>query len=266
MVEHSSKPATPLAYVVERLRASEVTLEPYPHYYIENVFPDGYYQTLLNYLPGSSVYQNLFEVSNLKLDNFRHRDQRDLNEGWTDTLPNELRTFWNDFSRWFLGSQLARTVLDSFAEALRPRIGEKQSWPDVSIEAQLIRHRAGYFLKPHSDLHTKLVVLLIYLARDEDTAHLGTSLYRPKNPAFGCPNSTHYPFEDFVKVKTAPYKPNSLLGFVRSNISFHGVEPLSEKDCTACDRDLIQYVVYDKRARAAQLRERRSTGPKRTGE
>ena len=143
MVEHSSKPATPLAYVVERLRASEVTLEPYPHYYIENVFPDGYYQTLLNYLPGSSVYQNLFEVSNLKLDNFRHRDQRDLNEGWTDTLPNELRTFWNDFSRWFLGSQLARTVLDSFAEALRPRIGEKQSWPDVSIEAQLIRHRAG---------------------------------------------------------------------------------------------------------------------------
>ena len=28
-------------------------------------------------------------------------------------------------------------------------------------------------------------------------------------------------------MKTAPYKPNSLLAFVRSDLSFHGVEPLS---------------------------------------
>src|SRR5271169_3134588 len=249
MVEESSIPPTPLAYVIERLRTSEVTLEPFPHYYLENVFPDEYYQALLSYLPGSNVYQTLFDVSSLKLDNFRYRDQRDLNEGWTDTLCHELRSFWNDFNDWFLSSQLAESVLDSFAEALSARVGEKQSWPTVSVEAQLIRHRAGYFLKPHSDLHTKLVVLLVYLAADDSAAHLGTSLYRPKDPGFGCPNSTHYPFEDFVRVKTVPYKPNSLLGFVRSDVSFHGVEPLSEKDCTNCSRDLIQYVVYDKQAR-----------------
>ena len=111
------------------------------------------------------------------------------------------------------------------------------------MESQLIRHRAGYFLGPHSDLYTKLVVLLIYLAPDESAAHLGTSLYRPKDPGFTCPNSAHYPFEDFVRVKTAPYKPNSLLAFLRSDVSFHGVEPLSEQDVTACSRDLIQYVL-----------------------
>jgi hypothetical protein len=121
------------------------------------------------------------------------------------------------------------------------------------VESQLIRHRAGYFLGPHSDLHTKLVVLLLYLAPAESAAHLGTSLYRPKVPGFTCPNSIHYPFEDFVKVKTAPYKPNSLLAFVRSDVSFHGVEPLSEQDVAACSRDLIQYVIYDRRAREAQL-------------
>lgn len=266
MVEQSSRKSTPLNHVVERLRATEVMLDPYPHYYLEDVFPVDYYQALLGYLPGSNVYQNLFEVSSLKLDNFRHRDQRDLNEGWTETLPHELRTFWNDFNEWFLGSQLAQNVLDSFAEALRPRIGEKQSWPDVSVEAQLIRHRAGYFLKPHSDLHTKLAVLLVYLAPDESATHLGTSLYRPKEPGFSCPNSNHYPFEDFERVKTVPYKPNSLLGFVRSDVSFHGVEALSEKNCTDCSRDLIQYVVYDKQARDAQLLERRSARPKGTGE
>jgi hypothetical protein len=257
MAEISSLLASPLAHVVDRLRASEVVLEPYPHYYLENVFPDDFYQALLSHLPGSTAYQNLFEVTTLKLDHFRYRDQRDLSDGWTEKLPAELKDFWNRFNEWFLGPDLAEAVLDSFAEPLRARLGDKESWPAVSVESQLIRHRAGYFLGPHSDLHTKLVVLLVYLAPDESGAHLGTSLYRPKDPSFTCSNSAHYPFEDFVRVKTALYKPNSLLAFLRSDISFHGVEPLSEQDVTTCSRDLIQYVLYDKQAREAQLRARR---------
>src|SRR5919198_619398 len=91
----------------------------------------------------------------------------------------------------------AGAVLASFAVSLRARFGEEESWPAVSVESQLIRHRAGYFLGPHSDLYTKLVVLLIYLAPDESGGHLGTSLYRPKSPGFASRDSTHYPFEDF---------------------------------------------------------------------
>lgn len=257
MSEPSSVSVSPIAHVVARLRASKVEAEPYPHYYLEHVFPDDFYRELLRHLPGVSSYQNLFEVTTLKLDHFRYRDQRDLMDGWTEQLPAELRDFWNRFNEWFFGPDLAEAVLDSFAEPLRARIGEKGSWPQVSVESQLIRHRAGYFLGPHSDLHTKLVVLLLYLAPDESASHLGTSLYRPKDPGFTCPNSIHYPFEAFVKVKTAPYKPNSLLAFVRSDVSFHGVEPLSEQDVAACSRDLIQYVIYDRRAREAQLVARR---------
>jgi hypothetical protein len=258
MEEKSGLQASPLAHFVARLRAAEVILEPYPHYYLENVFPDDYYRALLGHLPGSSVYQNLFEVTDYKLDHFRHRDQRDLKEGWTTTLPDEIKDFWDRFSEWFLGHELAQAVLDSFAEPLRARFGEKKLWPEVSVEPQLIRHRAGYFLGPHSDLYTKIVVLLLYLAPDESGAHLGTSLYRPKNPGFTCSTSTHYPFEDFIRVKTAPYKPNSLLAFMRSDVSFHGVEPLSEQDVAAAQgRDLIQYVLHDKQAREAQLRARR---------
>ena len=200
MSEPSSVSVCPLAHLVARLRASEVMAEPYPHYYLEHVFPDDFYRELLRHLPGISSYQNLFEVTTLKLDHFRYRDQRDLMDGWTDQLPDELQDFWNRFNEWFFGPDLAEAVLDSFAEPLRARIGEKGSWPQVSVESQLIRHRAGYFLGPHSDLHTKLVVLLVYLAPDESASHLGTSLYRPKDPGFTCPNSIHYPFEDFVKV------------------------------------------------------------------
>ena len=250
-------PASPLAHVVERLRTAEVVPDPFPHYYLEDVFPDNYYQALLRHLPNSTVYQNLYEVTTLKLDHFQYRDQRDFNEGWTEMLPVEERTFWNDFNAWFLGPDLAQAVLGTFAEPMRARFGDEASWPTVSVESQLIRHKAGYFLGPHTDLHTKLVVLLIYLAPDASASHLGTSIYRPQDPGFTCPDSAHYPFEDFIRVTTAAYKPNSLLAFARSDRSFHGVEPLSEEDVTTCNRDLIQYVLYDKPAREAQLHARR---------
>ena len=63
-----------------------------------------------------------------------------------------------------------------------------------------------------------------------------------------------------------PYKPNSLLAFLRSDRSFHGVEQLSAKDVALGNRDLIQYVLYDKKAREAQLRERRRTTTRGDGE
>lgn len=249
--------ASPLAHVIRRLRASEVLPDPYPHYYLEDVFPNDYYQSMLRFLPASEVYENLYAVTDLKLDHFRHRDQRDLNEGWTDRLPDDIKSFWVDFNEWFMGPELAGTVLSTFAGPMSERFGGEHSWPEVSVEAQFIRHRAGYFLGPHSDLYTKLVVLLLYLAPDDKLAHLGTSLYRPKDPGFSCPDSKHYSFDDFVRVKTAAYKPNSLLAFVRSDRSFHGVEPLLPEDVAAGPRDLIQYVLHDKHVRREQLRKKR---------
>ena len=247
----------PLSHFIERLHSARVEADPFPHYYLEGVFPEDYYQQLLHHLPSSDVYENLYEVTTLKLDHFRHRYQRDLNDGWTNALPPALQPFWNSFNEWFLSPELAQAVLDSFAEPLRPRIGEKSEWPEVSVESQFIRHEAGYFLGPHSDLYTKLVVLLLYLAPDDRNEKLGTSLYRPKAEGFTCPDSKHYPFEDFIRVKTAPYRPNSLLAFVRSDISFHGLDPLNEQDVAASEgRDVIQYVVHDKAVRQAYLQAR----------
>jgi hypothetical protein len=239
----------PLEHFMARLRSAKVELDPFPHYVLERVFPDDYYRELLRNLPVSEVYENLYEVTDLKLDHFRHRDQRDMDEGWTDRLPDEQKVFWESFNEWFLSEELAGAVMRSFG---------RESWPQLSVESQFIRHRAGYFLGPHSDLYTKLVVLLLYLAPDDSAAHLGTSLYRPRHAGFTCPDSKHYPFEDFIKVKTAPYRPNSLLAFERSDISFHGLERLSDQDVTmTTGRDVIQYVIHNKAAREAQLEARR---------
>ena len=257
MMGNSSTPVSPLAHIVERLRTAQLIASPYPNYCLDRIFPDNYYHELLRHLPGGSAYQNLFEISSLKLDHFKFREQRDLNDGWTQDLPATLKRFWDEFNAWFYSIELAEAVLDSFAEPMQARFGDKSSWPQVSVEVQLIRHKAGYFLQPHSDLHSKLIVLMIYLPADESIEHLGTSLYRPKDPDFSCAKSLHHSYEHFIKVKTAPYKPNSLLAFERSDRSFHGVEPTSPEDFSHSHRDLIQYVIYDKTAREAQLHERR---------
>lgn len=254
---------SPLSHFIERLRNARVEADPFPHYIVDGVFPEDYYQQLLRKLPKSDIYDNLYEVTDLKLDHFRHRYQRDITEDWTNALPEPQQSFWNEFNKWFLSPQLAQAVLESFAEPLRPRIGDQTSWPAVSVEAQFIRHRAGYFLGPHSDLYTKLVVLLLYLAPDASTQRLGTSLYRPKTEGFSCPDSKHYEFDDFIRVKTVPYKPNSMLAFVRSDISFHGLEPLTAHDVATEGRDVIQYVIHDKAAREAQLQAKRAAAAER---
>ena len=93
---------------------AEELLDPYPHYCLDNIFPDEYYQTLLENLPSSTSYENLYEVTTLKLDHFRHRDQRDMNDGWTDSFPIEQKELWNEFDSWFLGDELALTVAAPF--------------------------------------------------------------------------------------------------------------------------------------------------------
>ena len=99
----------------------------------------------------------------LKLDHFRHRDQRDLKDGWTERYPLELKDFWNRFNEWFFGARPGRGGARFLCGADARAIRRESVVAAVSVESQLIRHRAGYFLGPHSDLHTKLVVLLLYL-------------------------------------------------------------------------------------------------------
>src|SRR5687767_2548792 len=131
---------SPYEHFVDRLRSAKVEEDPFPHYVLERVFPDDYYRELLRNLPAHEVYRNLYEVTDLKLDHFRHRDQRDMDHGWTDRLPAEQKMFWDSFNQWFLSEELAQAVMKSFG---------LESWPELSIESQFIRHRAGYFLGPH---------------------------------------------------------------------------------------------------------------------
>ena len=43
-----------------------------------------------------------------------------------------------------------------------------------------------------------------------------------------CPGGPHYPFERFERMATMPFVPNALFAFLKTDNSFHGVEPIDE--------------------------------------
>lgn len=205
------------AHVTYALRNAAIREWPFPHFIAENVFPDDFYWSFsdavrkkTDYLSAENNYhgrQFAAEVDFPELD-FMHR------------------------------ADFARHVAKIFAPWLTDRIsdGKLTMRPDL----RLIRDGQGYFIGPHTDAKWKLVSLLFYLPFDGWHARHGTALYVPRDPDFRCPGGPHHKFDAFQRVATAPFVPNTCVGFVKSDISFHGVEPINDD----FQRDVLLYNLY----------------------
>ncbi len=222
---------------------------PYPHFYLENVFPDAFYREILDHLPELEVLHSHVETGRVKskgapIDQTDHpymsRYSLTFNESELDRFDPLNRDFWRELSAWLQSEQVITFVLQKFAASLRQRFKESLETVRFYSDTQLIRDFTNYGLGPHSDSPRKVAVLIFYLPATADNPHLGTSIYVPKDPTFGCEGGPHYPYDGFKKVATMEYKPNSAFGFCKSSNSFHGVEPIVESDV---QRDLIQFSI-----------------------
>lgn len=188
--------ASPVAYhFIDRLYGAEVKQEPYPHTYITRVFPQTYYEEMLKNLPPDEAYN----------------DRTFENRAMVKT--QELGSFWKDLNGWMLRMEVIQPILEMFE--LKPG--------RLMADIRLVRDSTGYAIKPHTDIKSKLVSFLCYLAKDEEDRDAGTSVMVPKTRGFSSDGLSRYPFEDFNIVYTAPFLPNTMFGFPRSDISFHGV-------------------------------------------
>lgn len=240
-----------LAHVVDKISNAEVINEPFPHFYIEEVFPEDFYNKLLETLPGGALYKKWTDVGRVKEKQYSRRIQWYLEEEWMMDFPEEVRTFWLKFGDWFLGKELADTSMKKFEPTLTERFeGGTDSWPEVFPQAIFLRHQADYYIGPHTDIPSKVVNILFYLPQDNNAEHIGTAVYVPEEEGFTDPGTKHYGFEGFNLLKTMPYKRNCAFAFVKTDNSWHGVEPLTENDSALSTRDAIQYMVYDTPMRA----------------
>ena len=129
-------------------------------------------------------------------------------------------------AEWLTGDGFVATLLARFKDPwLRERFGALDL-QRVSREVKLLRDRRGYALGPHTDGPNRIASIMFYLPADESRAGLGTTFYRPKDPSFRCPGGPHHRFEDFELVRSVPYVPNAMVCFLKTDWSFHGVEPV----------------------------------------
>jgi hypothetical protein len=218
---------------------------PYPHLYIRDIFPEDFYARLRANLPSEEHLRTLRSLGRVGGDYPDTRLVMPLQPEYTARLEPAQRSFWEGLAGWMLGSAFGQLMVAKFAPYLRDRF-ENLATQRFADEVLIVRDRTAYSLGPHTDALHKVLSFLFYLPPDASMAHLGTSVYVPKDPQFTCRGGPHHPFDRFRRMLTMEYLPNTLFAFMKTPRAFHGVEPITEENV---QRDLL---LYDIRVQQAQ--------------
>jgi hypothetical protein len=219
---------------------SEVRAYPFPHFYLDGVFPASFYRQLLDKLPPLAVYKRLDETGTVDKGSYPQRYICSIEDAEEAEFQQGAGDFWERFRTWLSGDTFARLIMHKFHDGIVARYGA-----DVELrtttDCRLVRDFTHYAITPHTDTPRKLVSLLFYLPRDDSRTHLGTSIYVPRDPRFRCEGMQNHRFEGFLKVATVQYRPNSMLAFVKNDAAFHGVEPIPDANV---ERNLLLYNIF----------------------
>lgn len=198
---------------------------PYPHLFVENVFPDAFYAEIQANIPHPDAMTPIAEARPVK--GYKERFVLDPASAM-EVLPESQRAFWSSMNRGLRSGPFRRSMISKFRPYLEARF--KDQTIELKDETLLVEDITRYALGPHSDAPNKVVTVLFYLPADMSQTHLGTSIYQPRDSQFSCQGGPHYGYEGFERVATMPFLPNSMFAFVKSDKSFHGVEPVTDPD------------------------------------
>ena len=187
--------------VVDR---AHMETEPYNHLYIENFFSKDLYCRIIKNMP-----DNYIEIE-------KSRGTRGYPLRYTaDPLKSSSSQIWQEVYNNILEDSLFKNAL---LKKFNIEAGE------YTEDLLLVRDLPGYSIPPHTDSLKKVITVLIYLP-EKEIENEGTSIYVPKQKGYTDTTGRHHSFEEFEKVKTMPFKPNSAFIFARTDNSFHGVTP-----------------------------------------
>lgn len=225
-----------LAYKVGNV---PINMFPYPHFYLENVFPPEFYQLMQKNLPDPQAMIPIEQAR--KVTGYKERFVLDMSAKSLATLPDEKRDFWAEIHNWMVvKGNFGSLLFQKFKPYIEQRFAGRTDLEFFS-ETLLVQDITNYKLGPHSDAPRKVITVLFYLPPDNSQSHMGTSIYLPKDPTFTCPGGPHYPHDQFMRLHTNPFVPNSMFVFLKTDNSFHGVEPVVDADTR---RWLLLYDIF----------------------
>jgi hypothetical protein len=219
-------------HVIEKINQAQVVEDPFPYFYIENIFPESFFKTILNLYPQENQFIPLGKTNRVGKGQYNERLMFSLEKSNVMQLSQMEFLFWKNFSDHIHSQHFTNAILERLSSYVQKRYQNKYEKLSFSTVCELLIDKTNYALGPHTDHPMRTVTCLFYLPSDDSLSHMGTSVYVPKDRSFTSDGLFHHEFKDFDKIYTAPFKPNSLFGFVRTDNSFHGVEPIKEDNVT----------------------------------
>lgn len=205
---------------------------PCPHFVVENIWPDDFFERIRANLPATENYTGIIAAKRISAPEGTP-DTRFIFSLETDLskLSGEQFEFWKSIGDFLFGERFYQSILQKFNHYINKRFAG-QNGANIYIKpvAELFRDMTHYAIGPHSDHTTRLLNLFFYLPEDDSKQHLGTSFYVPKDRTIAYQSGPHYTFDGFTRVFTAPFKRNAMAAFFKNDVSFHGVEPVMEPD------------------------------------
>ena len=241
------------AHLASAIAAAPLRSEPSPHVYIDGLFSDAFYDRLERAFPTApDAFQrwNHGGDPTIFFGNYDRRHEINFPHD-LKRLTEDQRVFWSGLSDFLCGPAFARIVIERFRPFLRERFGDDLDDPSfferkMRGAVMLDKHDPGYYLGPHTDRYEKIVTCVFFMAERPGLDHLGTALYRPLEEGFTCRGIVHHDPKKFAVDEVMPFRPNSAFIFARSDVLFHGVEPMTEATLQGSSRPGFQMQFWER--------------------
>ena len=184
---------------------------------------------------------------------------------------------WDAFMRQFETPEFLKDLYPLIYQSLRSSRGYLGSRPwvlaesvglsalltrqPVEISFEFSRIPRGGLVFPHTDSANKLLSLIIYFPDSswKESYGGGTKFYRALDPALEQSwNSGFMTLDNLEVFEEAPYKPNYLVGFIKSSNSFHAMDPLECPEGIV--RDSLNINIYQTWPKKLSWPEKKSLG------
>jgi hypothetical protein len=172
--DRSAPAAVPEFDLVRVVDRSPLRSEPFDHIQMENVFPSGFYQQMLDALPAREKFHQLYHKDALRTDGTSTRLRLYLYPENMWRLPQGQRRIWGKIVGALSAPELELALKRKFRAALEDRFqmpAEKVPLYPIPI---LVRDQPGYRIGIHSDALTKAITVQFYLPSNDAQSHLGT--------------------------------------------------------------------------------------------
>jgi len=236
------------AFILERLTAADIREQPFPHVVLENALPEDYFALLEETYPGLDYVAGPVALENNTL----------YLKSAVDVLQDSrIAPVWRDFFAYHCSEAFFREVchfwrawiermhpdlernfgkpLSEFTVGLRQRgkhANPENRGADVMMDCQFGTSSAVREVSsvrgPHVDNRAKLFAALLYFRRkDDDSAGAELEIYRLKRRRYPRRRATRIDPEILECTERIPYGRNTLVMWLNSAFSIHGVAPRS---------------------------------------